>query len=209
MFFASLRPLGWKFAKRCLVIRCNFLYLSIINSTLACGSHFVTDRWMSFNVSFLHLIKVLETNKIPDPSDVISDPEPSSWRTPHRKYPWQTAPYWPPCSATTTAHTCCSHPGTENIMPRALYSSELYSLVYFKSCSQIPWSIQNIAACDYQESVTTRQTDIWMDGQTDAGQSDPYELLRFAGDTKLDSSPSHSYPTSVTQQTINPYQISS
>ena len=33
--------------------------------------------------------------------------------------------------------------------------------------------------CDYQESVTTRQTD----GQTDAGQSDPYVPLGFAGDT--------------------------
>ena len=30
--------------------------------------------------------------------------------------------------------------------------------------------------CDYQESVTT--------GQTDAGQSDPYVPLCFAGDTK-------------------------
>ena len=34
----------------------------------------------------------------------------------------------------------------------------------------------NIAMRDYQESVTT--------GQTDAGQSDPYVLLCFAGDTK-------------------------
>ena len=34
--------------------------------------------------------------------------------------------------------------------------------------------------CDYQESVTTGQTD----GQTDAGQSDPYVQLCFAGDTK-------------------------
>ena len=33
---------------------------------------------------------------------------------------------------------------------------------------------------DYQESVTTGQTD----GQTDAGQSDPYVPLCFAGDTK-------------------------
>ena len=28
--------------------------------------------------------------------------------------------------------------------------------------------------CDYQESVTTGQTDTQTDGQTDAGQSDPY-----------------------------------
>ena len=32
---------------------------------------------------------------------------------------------------------------------------------------------------DYQESVTTGQTDAW----TDAGQSDAYVLLCFAGDT--------------------------
>ena len=35
----------------------------------------------------------------------------------------------------------------------------------------------NIALRDYQESVTT--------GQTDAGQSDPYVPLCFAGDTKI------------------------
>ena len=35
--------------------------------------------------------------------------------------------------------------------------------------------LRNIAMRDYQESVTT--------GQTDAGQSDPYVLLCFAGDT--------------------------
>ena len=34
---------------------------------------------------------------------------------------------------------------------------------------------------DYQECVTTAQTDGW----TDARQSDPYVLLCFAGDTKL------------------------
>ena len=38
--------------------------------------------------------------------------------------------------------------------------------------------LRNIAMCDYQESVTTGQTD----GQTDAGQSDPYVPLCFAGD---------------------------
>ena len=36
--------------------------------------------------------------------------------------------------------------------------------------------------CDYQESVTTGQTD----GQTDAGQIDLYVPLCFAGDTKGD-----------------------
>ena len=43
--------------------------------------------------------------------------------------------------------------------------------------------LRNIAICDYQESVTTGQTH----GQTDAGQSDPYVPLCFAGDTKTDS----------------------
>ena len=42
--------------------------------------------------------------------------------------------------------------------------------------------LQNLAMGDYQESVTTdRQTD----RQTDAGQSDPYVPLCFAGDTKM------------------------
>ena len=41
--------------------------------------------------------------------------------------------------------------------------------------------LRNIAMRDYQESVTTGQTH----GQTDAGQSDPYVLLCFAGDTKM------------------------
>ena len=38
----------------------------------------------------------------------------------------------------------------------------------------------NIGMRDYQESVTIRQTQ----GQTDAGQSDPFVPLCFAGDTK-------------------------
>ena len=37
--------------------------------------------------------------------------------------------------------------------------------------------LQSIAMLDYQGSVTTRQTD--------AGQSDSYVLLCFAGDTKI------------------------
>ena len=53
--------------------------------------------------------------------------------------------------------------------------------------------LQDIAISDYQESVTTgqtdTQTDTQMDGQTDAGQSDPYVPLCFAGDTK--SGPKH------------------
>ena len=36
---------------------------------------------------------------------------------------------------------------------------------------------------DYQESVTTGQTHAHMHGQTDAGQSDSYVPLCFAGDT--------------------------
>ena len=36
--------------------------------------------------------------------------------------------------------------------------------------------LRNIATCHYQERVNT--------GQTDAGQSDPYVTLCFAGDTK-------------------------
>ena len=45
--------------------------------------------------------------------------------------------------------------------------------------------LRNIALRDYQESVTTGQTDTHTDGQTDAGQSDPYVPLCFAGDTKM------------------------
>ena len=46
--------------------------------------------------------------------------------------------------------------------------------------------MRNIAMRDYHESVTTGQTDTHTqtDGQTDAGQSDPYVPLCFAGDTK-------------------------
>ena len=41
---------------------------------------------------------------------------------------------------------------------------------------------QNIAMYDYQESVTTGQTDRrWTDRQTDARQNDPYVPLCFAG----------------------------
>ena len=41
----------------------------------------------------------------------------------------------------------------------------------------------NIAMRDYQESVTIGQTDTRTHTQTDAGQSDPYVPLCFAGDT--------------------------
>ena len=40
--------------------------------------------------------------------------------------------------------------------------------------------LRNIAMRDYKESVTTGHTH----GQTDAGQSDPYVPICFAGDTK-------------------------
>ena len=40
--------------------------------------------------------------------------------------------------------------------------------------------LRNIAMLDYQESVTSGQTDR---SQADAGQSDPYVPLCFAGDT--------------------------
>ena len=43
--------------------------------------------------------------------------------------------------------------------------------------------LRNIAMRDYQESVTTGQTDTHTHGQTDAGQSDPYVPLCFTGNT--------------------------
>ena len=45
--------------------------------------------------------------------------------------------------------------------------------------------LRNIAVRDYQESVTTGQTHRQTDGQTDAGQSNPYVPLCFTGDTKI------------------------
>ena len=49
--------------------------------------------------------------------------------------------------------------------------------------------LRNIAMRDYLKSVTTGQTDTGTDRrtdrQTDAGQSDPYVPLCFAGDTKI------------------------
>ena len=44
--------------------------------------------------------------------------------------------------------------------------------------------LRNIALRDYQESVTTRQTDRQTHVRTDARQSDPYVQLCLAGDTK-------------------------
>ena len=45
--------------------------------------------------------------------------------------------------------------------------------------------LRNIALRDYQESVTTGQTHRQTDGQTDAGQNDPYVPLCFAGNTEV------------------------
>ena len=44
--------------------------------------------------------------------------------------------------------------------------------------------LRNMAMRDYQESVTTGQTDRHTHTHTDAGQSDPYVPLCFEGDTK-------------------------
>ena len=46
--------------------------------------------------------------------------------------------------------------------------------------------LQKLAMRDYQESVTTGQTDGRTDRHANTGQSDPYDivLLCFAGDTK-------------------------
>ena len=46
------------------------------------------------------------------------------------------------------------------------------------------YHLRNIAMHDYQESVTIEQTNRQTDGETDAGQSEPYVPLCFAGDTK-------------------------
>ena len=45
--------------------------------------------------------------------------------------------------------------------------------------------LQNIAMHDYQDSVTSGQTDRHTHGQTDARQSELYVPLCFAGDTKI------------------------
>ena len=47
--------------------------------------------------------------------------------------------------------------------------------------------LQNIARRDYLENVTTGQTH----AKTDAGQSDPYVPLCFAGDTKVGKQREH------------------
>ena len=46
------------------------------------------------------------------------------------------------------------------------------------------FSLYGVHKRHYQESVTIGQTDARMHTQTDAGQSDPYVPLCFAGDTK-------------------------
>ena len=49
------------------------------------------------------------------------------------------------------------------------------------------FSLYGVHKRDYQESVTIEQTDARTHTQTDAGQSDPYVPLCFAGDTKTKS----------------------
>ena len=46
------------------------------------------------------------------------------------------------------------------------------------------FSLYGVHKRDYQESVTIGQTDARTHTHTDAGQSDPYVPLCFAGDTK-------------------------
>ena len=61
-------------------------------------------------------------------------------------------------------------------------------LIFTKNSGSIPMNVcmcrlWNIAMHEYQESVTTGRTDRQMNGQTkDAGQSDLYVPLCFAGD---------------------------
>ena len=57
-------------------------------------------------------------------------------------------------------------------------SSFVIFLKYLKENEECMCRLRNIAMRDYQEIVTTGQTD----GQTDTGQSDPYVQLCFAGD---------------------------
>ena len=64
--------------------------------------------------------------------------------------------------------------------------------------------LRNIAICDFQKKCDYRT-----DGQTDAGQSDPYVPLCFAGDTKSEpSSPTltlkRSEPSTPTLQKSEP-----
>ena len=47
------------------------------------------------------------------------------------------------------------------------------------------FSLYGVHKRDYQESVTIGQTDARTHTQTDAGQSDPYVPLCFAGDTSF------------------------
>ena len=62
-------------------------------------------------------------------------------------------------------------------MPELHWKNKHSGSILSNAC--VACKIHCIAMCDYQESETTGQ----MDGQTDAGQSDPYVSLCFAGDT--------------------------
>ena len=63
----------------------------------------------------------------------------------------------------------------------------IYTLIRIAAFQGMHVSPTNIGMCDYQESVTTWQTHRHTDGRTvgHTGQSDPYVLLCFAGDTEI------------------------
>ena len=61
------------------------------------------------------------------------------------------------------------------------------------------FSLYGVHKRDYQESVTIGQTDARTHTQTDAGQSDPYVPLCFAGDTY--------YSLSISVQLINQHVL--
>ena len=58
-------------------------------------------------------------------------------------------------------------------------------ITYGQHSEECMCRLRNIAMRDYQESVTTWQTHRQTDRWTDAGRSDPYVPLCFAGETKI------------------------
>ena len=69
------------------------------------------------------------------------------------------------------------------------------------------FSLYDVHKRDYQESVTIGQTGARTHTQTDAGQSDPYVPLCFAGDTKtLNSNPNLIY-SSILQHVLSIYAL--
>ena len=59
-----------------------------------------------------------------------------------------------------------------------------YNTTHWQHSEECMCRLRNIAMRDYQESVAIGQTDRQTDRQPDAGQSDPYWPLCFAGDIK-------------------------